>query len=473
MLNKLRGFSNTKLAGVLIAIIIVPFVFWGMGSVFSGGNTNNIAKINKETISTKDFVEHINQSRISNEIIKENLGNNILEEMLSQLVSEKLLDMEIKSNELSISEKTLANKIKNNLAFQDDDRKFSRIKYEKFLLENNLNALDFEAKLKKDELRKNLFYYFGGGIRSPYFFKNKIYINEEKNVELEYLNLDLVYDKSASTDEINKFIIENNEKLKIDNINFSYTKIFPKDLIQINDFNDEFFKKIDEIENDILNGENLKQIGEKFNLKIIEKNNFQNTDEENDLFKSIYSKRNEEKIQLEDKNNYFLLYEISKINKILPDREDEKFIDLVKKNVIFKKKYEYNQNLYKQIQDKKLNDIEFIKIAKKDKNIKKTIIKNIKDINNFTLDSVKLIYSLPKESFSLISDGDGTIYLAKIKNITFNSLDENDDKIKDFGLKSNNNLINDIYTSYDSSLNKKYKVKIFNSTMDRVKNYFQ
>ena len=45
MLKNLRGFSNTKLAGVLIAIIIVPFVFWGMGSVFSGGNTNNVAKI--------------------------------------------------------------------------------------------------------------------------------------------------------------------------------------------------------------------------------------------------------------------------------------------------------------------------------------------------------------------------------------------------------------------------------------------
>ena len=26
MLNKLRGFTNTKLAGVLIAIIIIPFV---------------------------------------------------------------------------------------------------------------------------------------------------------------------------------------------------------------------------------------------------------------------------------------------------------------------------------------------------------------------------------------------------------------------------------------------------------------
>ena len=60
MLNKLRGFSNTKLAGVLITIIIVPFVFWGMGSVFSGGNTNNIAKINNEAISTQDFIKYIN-----------------------------------------------------------------------------------------------------------------------------------------------------------------------------------------------------------------------------------------------------------------------------------------------------------------------------------------------------------------------------------------------------------------------------
>ena len=40
MLNKLRNFSKGKLAGVLVGIIIIPFVFWGMGSVFSGGNTN-------------------------------------------------------------------------------------------------------------------------------------------------------------------------------------------------------------------------------------------------------------------------------------------------------------------------------------------------------------------------------------------------------------------------------------------------
>ena len=73
MLNKLRNFSKGKLAGVLVGIIIIPFVFWGMGSVFSGGNKNSIAKINNHNLSTKDFSDFINNSKISSKIIKENI----------------------------------------------------------------------------------------------------------------------------------------------------------------------------------------------------------------------------------------------------------------------------------------------------------------------------------------------------------------------------------------------------------------
>ena len=73
MINKFRAFSKTKLAAVFIAIIIVPFVFWGMGSAFRGGNTNNIVKINNKTVSTEDFIDHINQLGIKPYIIKKNL----------------------------------------------------------------------------------------------------------------------------------------------------------------------------------------------------------------------------------------------------------------------------------------------------------------------------------------------------------------------------------------------------------------
>ena len=51
--------------------------------------------------------------------------------------------------------------------------------------------------------------------------------------------------------------------------------------------------------------------------------------------------------------------------------------------------------------------------------------------------------------------------------------DQNTNNIEEYSTKANNDIINDVYTSYDLSLNSKYKVKIFNQTIDRVKNYFR
>ena len=144
MLNKLRNFSKGKLAGVLVAIIIIPFVFWGMGSVFSGGNTNSIAKINNHNVSTQDFADFINNSKISPELIKENINNNVLEELLTQLVSTSLIDTEIDELKFFISDEALAKKIKKQKSFQDENNNFSRTKYEKFLLESNLTSVKFE-----------------------------------------------------------------------------------------------------------------------------------------------------------------------------------------------------------------------------------------------------------------------------------------------------------------------------------------
>ena len=50
MISSFRNFAKTKFAGLLVFIMIIPFVFWGMGSMFSSGNTNNLAKINKSNI---------------------------------------------------------------------------------------------------------------------------------------------------------------------------------------------------------------------------------------------------------------------------------------------------------------------------------------------------------------------------------------------------------------------------------------
>ena len=218
MLGKLRSFSKGKLATVLVAIIIVPFVFWGMGSVFSGGNTNSIAKINNHNVSTKDFIFYLNSSELTNEMIREKLKDNILEEQLTKLIQKKVIELEIKRLNLSISEEALANIIKKNNIFLDEEGKFSRLKYEKFLLERNLSAAQFESELKNNELQKQLYEYIAGGVQSPFFKTNKIYNDQYKGIDLEYIKLNSFYkDKESFTDiEINEYIKNNEENLKRD-----------------------------------------------------------------------------------------------------------------------------------------------------------------------------------------------------------------------------------------------------------------
>ena len=473
MIGKLRGFSNSKLAGVLVGIIIIPFVFWGMGSVFSGGNTNNVAKINNEIISSKDFINFVNDSRLTNEIIKANLDKNIIENILSELISEKLIEMEIKELNVKVSEEALANKIRSNAILLDENNKFSRVKYEKFLLENNLTASSFENSLRKQELKKNLFNYISGGIISPYFLKNKIYISENKKIELEFLDLDLVHDKTATDIEVEEFIKNNQDLLKIDFIDAAYTKITPQNIVEIDEFNDEFFKKIDEIENNILNGSNLNEISKIYNLKLDKISNFVLNDNSDEILEEIYSKRKQDKLQLIDKNDYYLIFEISNINKKIPNRSNKDFIKSVKKNVILKKKFEFNKELYEKIDEKLFNDDEFIKISKDKNNIKAITLNDLNDINFFDSESVELIYTLPNKSFTLVTGETNKVYLTKIKDIYYSNIDKNDNNISEYSTKSNNDIINNIYTSYDLSLNTKYNVKIFNQTIERVKNYFR
>ena len=472
MLSNLRIFSKSKLAGVLVAIIIVPFVFWGMGSVFQTGNTNNVVKINNETVSTKEFVNHINQSGLSLDYIRQNLDKNILEEMLSELVSDRLLKMEIEELNVNLSEKNLAKLIKSNKKFNDDDNKFSRLKYEKFLLEQNISAYEFEKRFKNNELKNNLFNYISGGIKSPYFLKNKIFVNETKKLEIDYFDIENSYNILITDAEIIEFINENEELLKEDFIDFSFTKITPKNLIEIDEFNNDFFKRIDEIENEILNEKSIQEIAKKFNLTLEEIKDYK-FNEESDLFKEIYSKRSESKIKLIDKEDYYLLYEIFKLNKVLPDKNNIEFVNKVKKNLIVKKKYDFIQKLFEQIKNKELNDSKFVEIAKGKQNIKNTLIESINDNKYFDIKSLKLLYELSKGSFVLIGDANNKIYLAKINNINASKLLENSENSSKYLEKSNLKIVSDLYGSYDLSLNSKYKVKVFQKSIDRVKEYFR
>ena len=193
MISKFKSITNSKISWVIVALIAIPFVFWGMGDVFTRGNTNNVAKINNNTISITDFIKHVNDSGLNENLIREKLDNNIFEELLSQLISQELMNMEIQNLNLNFSDKTLKKRIVNNKNFFDDTNNFSRTRYEKFLLENNISASQFEDRLKKEELQKVLFKYIDGGLVIPKFLVNKNYTNDIKEITLDFVNLETIF----------------------------------------------------------------------------------------------------------------------------------------------------------------------------------------------------------------------------------------------------------------------------------------
>ena len=80
---------------------------------------------------------------------------------------------------------------------------------------------------------------------------------------------------------------------------------------------------------------------------------------------------------------------------------------------------------------------------------------------------------MPKNNYALISDKDKNIYLIKIINISVSNISKNSEDFPVYKEQTNIKLRDNIYSSYDFFLNNKYKIKINEKTVERVKNYFR
>jgi len=472
MISSFRNFAKTKLAGVLIFIIIIPFVFWGMGSMFSSGNTNSLAKIDNKSISTQDFVDHMNISGIPEKTIRENLNNDIIEELLSTLISTTLLDFEIKDFKIIYSENSLLERIKKNKNFLDENKNFDRIKYEKFLLENNLSAPRFEQQLKERELQKKLFDYIGAGTVAPKFMIEKLFEEENKKLEIEYINLENFYKKEENiTDkDLKNFIEDNKDQIKIEYIDFKYAILNPQNLLGIDDFNQAFFDKIDKIEIEISNEIQFENIISKLNINSIDISNFNFSSEKNDIEKKIFELRNNKIDVFEFENNY-IFYNIKNIEERTPDLNDNQTKQEIIKLVKQKNKFEYNQKLLEKIKNNNFSENDFLNMGVN--LIKKENINSIRDNKKFEINAVKMMYSLPINSFTLINDDKNNIYLAKIKNFINENFDGNDKNYNEYSIKEKSINRNTMLKSYDMFLSDKYDIVINQKSIERVKNFFQ
>merc|ERR1711964_495791 len=117
-----------------------------MGNIFSSGNQKVIVTIEKEKVSTQEFITYLNAYIPSGQEIDDKL----IDKLLSDFIADKLISNEVKSYNINLSENSLAKIIKNERTFMKENT-FSRIEYEKFLVKNSLNAFIFEANFSKQK----------------------------------------------------------------------------------------------------------------------------------------------------------------------------------------------------------------------------------------------------------------------------------------------------------------------------------
>ncbi len=144
------------MAKIFIALIALSFVFWGINDFYRSDYNSPIAEIDGDEISFNEFANEFNKIIRNNNIQSQKLAieKNIHILAISNIMSEKLLKLHAKNLGVMIDDTVIAIEIKNSIEFKEKEV-FSRTKYEKFLLERNINSKNLEEQIYK-KLKKKI-----------------------------------------------------------------------------------------------------------------------------------------------------------------------------------------------------------------------------------------------------------------------------------------------------------------------------
>jgi peptidyl-prolyl cis-trans isomerase D len=161
MLDAIRKNAQSWIVKALFAIIVLVFVFWGVGG-FRGQEKSILATVNETPIETKAFFMAYDQERqrlrkqqpdITQETLERiDLKGQVFKKMVNNLL---LLDLAHKIG-LFVSVDELRKKITTMKVFQDTNHTFDANRYQAILQANNLSPNQFENNMQQDLLLQKM-----------------------------------------------------------------------------------------------------------------------------------------------------------------------------------------------------------------------------------------------------------------------------------------------------------------------------
>src|SRR6056300_1265992 len=416
----MKSLSKKIFLTLFTGIIIIVFGAWGMGDLFSGGNKNIIATVDNKKIFVQDFIT--NARLLLQQKQKNNLDDQDYNYILNRLISEKIYEILSSDLDLKVSDQALATYIKSNKEFQDQNGDFSRTQYEKYLLLNNLNSQTVEFFLKKELVKKIATQSFINGVTFTNYHKKNLENDFLKQVSAEYIKINS--NKTFSENEIKNYFADNEKQFSLGQMRSGKTTVLDYKNLGFQNENDEYYKMLNNIENDIISNISFEEIIKKYNLKT---------------------------------------QAVSGINKAGLNLN----YDFSKKKQFANALFSLNENLNTEIFE--INKKKYLVNLDENKNqITEVFFKDISDYQKlFNNENMVKIFNMKiGETFSINENKD--VYVIKIKNFS-----KKNKKIENLETIIENQVINNfqslILQSLDDYLLKKYPIKINEKVLNQIK----
>lgn len=242
--------NNKRVVQIFMALIILPFAFWGIDSYNRSGNRADVvATVNDTKITQQEFDTALRQQQ---DRLRQMLGKSFDPSMLENpemkraaldnLVAQRLLLGSAKSARLVVSDEQMAQVIQGIEAFQENGR-FDKKRYETALAGQQMSPAMFEARLRDELLGQQVRdVYVQNGFVSNSVADNVIRLNEQQRLVSVASIAFQPFVAQAKVDEasINKYYEQNSKEFQVqEQARVEYVKLSVDDLLSKVEVNNE------------------------------------------------------------------------------------------------------------------------------------------------------------------------------------------------------------------------------------------
>jgi peptidyl-prolyl cis-trans isomerase D len=223
MLESIRNNAQSWGVKLLFAIIVLVFVFWGVGS-FRDSGRQVVAEVDGQEIRVQEFVRNYQQQvetlrRQQGDISSEQLKEmDLKRQVLNGMINQRLIQAKAEELGLVVGSGQVRSRIRGMSVFQGDNSTFDPNRYQGLLRMNNLTPAQFEADIRMDLVSSALREVVTAPVRVEANEARALFEYVQASASIEYVQFpvqDYVQQVEVDEEEIRAYYQEHKQEYEV------------------------------------------------------------------------------------------------------------------------------------------------------------------------------------------------------------------------------------------------------------------